>query len=126
LRAEKAVIKDPGGAKSTLALGTRDFTLPSARTGVYTVSYLDEDGKGLGTVSVPVSLLSDSESNIAPAATLRVRGAEEALAGASSDKVQEIAGRREVRANRELYTWLILVVLLLISVEWFMYHQRGL
>ncbi|MDQ3024364.1 MAG: hypothetical protein M3R04_08295, partial [bacterium] len=126
IRAAQAKVTDPAGTKSTLELGTRDFTLASARSGVYKVDYIDEDGKALGRVNVPVSLLSDSESNIAPASTLRVRGAEEALAGASNEQVQEIAGRREVRVNREFYTWLILIVLALISVEWFLYHQRAL
>jgi len=38
LRAEHAVVTDPAGVKSTLDLGTRDFTLTSSRTGVYSVS----------------------------------------------------------------------------------------
>jgi Ca-activated chloride channel family protein len=127
LAATKVQILDPDGGKSTLPLGTRDFTLSrTERSGVYKLTYFNEDGKSIGTVNVPVSLLSDSESNLAPASTLRVRGAEEALAHASSEDVKEIAGRKEVRVNREFYTWLILAVLALISVEWFMYHQRSL
>jgi Ca-activated chloride channel homolog len=127
IRATRVEITEPGGSKTTADLTTRDFTLAhTERAGIYQVRYFDEDGAELGAVSVPVSLLSDAESNLAPAQTLRVRGAEEALATASAEDVQEIVGRKEVRVNREFYTWLILAVLLIISVEWFLYHQRTL
>lgn len=127
LSAVRAEITDPSGRRSAAQLGTRDFTLGrTAEAGLYQLAYFDEGGAQVGADIVPVSLLSDAESNITPGRTLRVRGAEEALAGASAAQVQEITGRREVRVNREFYTWLILIVLLLISAEWWLFHQRAL
>ena len=38
----------------------------------------------------------------------------------------EIIGRKEVRVNREFYTWIILAVLLIMGIEWFLYHTRAL
>ncbi|MCC7478234.1 BatA and WFA domain-containing protein [bacterium] len=121
-------VSDPGGARSRLQLSSRDFTLSRTnQVGVYSLVYKDSAGAELGRQLVPVSLVSAEESNIAPAETLRVQGAEEALAGiGAGDKLEEITGTKQVRVNREFYLWLILAVLALITLEWWIYHTRAL
>jgi hypothetical protein len=116
---------EPDGEDSELVLGSRDYTLAQTNmVGVYELEYLDEDGSVVGSAFLPVSLLSETESAIAPATTLRLRGSTGALEGGSAES--EILGSREVRINREFYTWLILAVLLIISIEWYLYHTRAL
>jgi len=123
--AQSAVITDPQGRTSTLDLAGRELTLGrTTRAGVYSVKYLGSDGRQLGGTLVPVSLVNDAESNITPGETLRFKGAEEVLAQKGLPK--EVGGRRQVRVNREFYAWLILLVLAIISLEWYLYHTRAL
>ena len=123
--AARVVITDPSGHKSTLELGSREFTLSRTNeAGVYGLGYFDEAGRELKRSFLPVSLVSAEESNIAPARTLIVKGVDEMLAGAGAPP--EIVGTKEVRVNREFFTWLILAVLLIISAEWYLYHTRAL
>jgi len=125
LSAMKVEVTDPAGEVSEIALGTRDYTLgQTTRVGIYQLAYYDSAGALLEMADLPVSLINDEESNIAPAETIRVQGTAEALA--SADIEQEIVGRREVRTNREFFTWLIVVVLLIMGVEWYLYHTRAL
>jgi Ca-activated chloride channel family protein len=125
LAAARVAVTDPAGEVSEIELGTRDYTLgQTTRVGIYHLAYYDPAGALLEEADLPVSLVSDAESNIAPAETIRVQGAAEALA--SADIAEEIVGRREVRTNREFFTWLIAVVLLIMGVEWYLYHTRAL
>jgi hypothetical protein len=128
LRATAVRVTEPDGDKVTQQLGTRDYTLSSTtEVGVYQLSYVDEDGAEVDKSVVPVSLVSDSESNIAPAETLRVGGFEEALAAPGGEQeAQRIMGTREVRINREFYVWLILIVLGIMALEYYLYHTRAL
>jgi hypothetical protein len=106
-------------------LGNREFTLGSTNAaGLYELAYLDSTGKTVGTSVVPVSLVNEQESNIAPAKTIRFKGADEMLAGGAIPT--EITGTQKVRVNREFYTWLLLLVLAIMSVEWYLYHTRAL
>jgi len=126
LRTELVRITAPDKSETTISLGTRDFTLSqTTQTGIYTLDYLDSASKSVGQDILPVSLLSDEESNITPAQTLRVQGVAEAIASGTAQP-GEISGKREVRVNREFYTWLILLVLLIMGVEWYLYHTRAL
>ena len=123
--ASRVEVTDPAGEARSIDLGTRDYTLGNTtQVGIYHLAYYDEGDALVEEADMPVSLIDDAESNIAPAGTIRVQGAEEALAGA--DSAQEIVGRREVRTNREFFTWLIAVVLLIMAVEWYLYHTRAL
>ena len=111
IEAERVMVTDPAGAEYELALGTRDFTLGrTTLVGVYQLAYLDADGDVVEELNLPVSLASDEESNIAPAETIRVHGVEETLAGGAD--AREITGKREVRVNREFFTYLLLAILL--------------
>jgi hypothetical protein len=127
LSTKEVQITAPDGAKSALALNTRDFTLSeTGRSGIYRLAYQDANGEKVGAIAVPVSLLSENESNIAPAKSLRIKGAQEAIDAAGGKQQVRIAGTQEVRVNREFYAWLIGIVLLLVGVEWYLYHTRAL
>jgi len=125
LEASQVEVTDPAGRESTIELGTREFTLAdTTRIGIYQLAFSAPDGEVIDRVELPVSLVNESESNIAPAGTIRVRGVEEALAAGTASR--EIAGSREVRTNREFFTWLLIAVLLIIGIEWYLYHTRAL
>lgn len=115
----------PNRRQSSIPLGNREFTLGNTSTvGIYELSYLDSTGKEISRAVVPVSLVNEPESNIAPAKTIRFKNAEEAVAGGEIPK--EIAGTQKVRVNREFYTWLLLLVLVIMGLEWYLYHTRAL
>lgn len=127
IQAESVNVTLPSGELLELSLGTRDYTLSqTTQTGIYQLSYVDSSGAKIGEDLLPVSLLSDEESSITPAQTLRVQGVQEAIASGGGVAQGEITGKREVRVNREFYTWLILLVLLIMGVEWYLYHTRAL
>jgi hypothetical protein len=123
--ADSVRVQPPQGPAETIRLGGREFTLSSLNSvGLHHLAYLDAQGKQTGTAVVPVSLVNEQESAITPAKTLRFKGAEQALAGGGIPK--EITGTQTVRVNREFYTWLLLIVLLIMGVEWYLYHTRAL
>ncbi len=117
----------PDGSTSEIGLSTRDFTLSETTDiGLYHLAYLDQAGQPVGEAIVPVSLLNAEESAITPADVLHVRGVTEVLAGASELAQSEITGSRDVKVNREFYLWLILAALVLMGLEWFLFHTRAL
>jgi hypothetical protein len=124
--ATKVEVASPGGGSTALALNTRGFTLSdTVQPGIYGLSFAGADGAQLGRQSVPVSLVSDAESNLAPAKSLRVKGEQQAIADAGGAGAVEIAGTKQVRVNNEFYAWLLGIVLVLVALEWFLYHTRA-
>lgn len=120
-------ITEPGGTVDARGLPTRSFTLSdTVQPGIYRLDFSNSSGAANGSQLIPVSLVSYDESNIAPAESIRIKGGDalRADAGAAPSEV-EIEGRKQVRINREFYSWLIGVVLLLIALEWFLYHTRA-
>jgi Ca-activated chloride channel homolog len=118
-------LTSPTKQVNSIPLGSREFTLGNtSAVGLYELDYLDSAGKVLNTAVVPVSLVNEQESNIAPAKTIRFKNADEALAG--GDIPKEIMGTQKVRVNREFYTWLLLLVLAIMGLEWYLYHTRAL
>ena len=117
----------PDKSTSTIGLNTRDFTLSeTTEIGLYELAYMDAAGQPVGEAIVPVSLLNAEESTITPAASLHVRGVAEAVAGASELAQADITGSRDVKVNREFYIWLILAALVLMGLEWYLFHTRAL
>lgn len=59
-----------------------------------------------------VSLLNEAESNTAPQDSIQTRAG-------------EVSGQAETfSAEREAWTWILLVALLVLTVEWWVYHRR--
>jgi hypothetical protein len=101
-------VTPPGGGAERLERGLRpDFTFGATeRTGVYRVER--EDGL---TRSFAVNLLDAGESNVEPRAAFRV-GTERVEAG------------QERTQTRELWKWVVLLALVLLVVEWYIYNGR--
>ncbi|HES58277.1 MAG TPA: VWA domain-containing protein, partial [Firmicutes bacterium] len=119
-----AEVTTPGGEELEFSLETRDLSLAdTTETGVYDIRYFNEDGEQIGGLKLPVCLASEDESNIAPYSTLRL--ADAGTIG-TDEGDGEIVGSRQVRVNREFYTWLILLVLLIMGLEWYLFHTRTL
>jgi hypothetical protein len=124
--AEQVQVAEPGGGNSTIALDSRGFTLSdTARAGIYRLTFGSHANPKLGQQFVPVSLVSDNESDLAPGKTLRIKGEQQAIADAGGAKAVEIAGTNKVRVNNEFYAWLLGIVLALVALEWFLYHTRA-
>lgn len=125
--AVKAEVSGPARSLQEIGLASRSFTLRGLyHPGVYTVDYRDEAGKPVGQVQVPVSLVNAEESNITPAETLRVTGVVAALASGGKAATEEIRAMKDVRVNREFFTWLILAMMGIICIEWLIFHTRAL
>jgi hypothetical protein len=119
------LLRRPDGNTETEKLNSRRFAISDTRqTGIYTIEFMDSSGSMLEKRLLPVSLINESESNIAPAKTIRTRNAEEFLAQSGEEGIGEIRGVQEVKRNREFYPWLIGIVLLLLTAEWYLYHTR--
>ncbi len=115
----------PDGEGENEELNSRRFAISDTRQiGIYTIEFLDSSGSVLETRLLPVSLVNEAESNIAPSETIRTKNAEEFLAQNGAEGLGEIRGVQEVMRNREFYPWIIGIVLLLITVEWYLYHTR--
>jgi hypothetical protein len=78
------------------------------RIGVYTASVGGKDG---WKKTFAVSLLNSSESNLAPRDALKVSGG------------KTVQGEAGARSNRELWGYIALAALLLLTVEWWIYHR---
>ncbi|MCB1221915.1 VWA domain-containing protein [bacterium] len=118
-------LKRPDGSVENEELNSRRFAVSDTRKiGIYEVDYLDEGGGLVLANLLPVSLVNEFESNIAPSTTLRTENAEEYLASNGTEGLGEIKGVQEVMRNREFYPWIIGLVLLLVTIEWYLYHTR--
>jgi hypothetical protein len=81
------------------------------QAGIYTVTYLDEEGAAIPGGSFAVNFYSASESNIQPSGVIRL-------------------GQTEVTptttvGQRELWVGLLLLGLALLMLEWWIAHRRG-
>jgi len=102
-------VKKPDGSevKAQLDKGKIVFN-DTDEAGIYQVS-----GKGIFD-EFAVNLLDESESNIKPSDKIKVSGQEIRSSGLS------------VISNRELWTTLIFIALMLLAIEWWVYHRRVL
>jgi len=119
-----AAVTKPDGEVVDYSLDTRDLSLAdTAQTGVYDIKYTDDSGESTGELQLPVCLASEEETDIAPRSTLLLANAGQV---GTDEREMEVVGSREVRVNREFYTWLILIVLLIMGIEWYLFHTRTL
>jgi hypothetical protein len=125
--AEQVKIELPNGSEQVQPLSSRGLTLTdTSQPGIIRLTFSSQDGQNMERL-IPVGLLSEDESNIMPSATLRIKGEQSIVASAtdSSSGAQVIEGVRQVRVNNEFYAWLIGAVLVLILLEWYLYHTRA-
>ena len=106
---EVAIVKNPDGSQKTVNL---DAVRPTSYSGTaYAGPYQITQGDIVQ--SYAVNLLDKTESAITPAANLSLgRGKVEAV-------------RSRIKQNRELWRWFVLVVLMILAVEWWIYSRRA-
>ena len=102
-------VKKPDGSEVKVQLDKGKIVFNDTdEAGIYQVS-----GKGIFD-EFAVNLLDESESNIKPSDKIKVSGQEIRSSGLS------------VISNRELWTTLIFIALMLLAIEWWVYHRRVL
>lgn len=112
--AEEIVIIGPGDRRTTLQPSPQMSFADTALLGVYTVEQR-ADGKALGEPEqFAVNLFSREESSIAPRPDLAFTGAEASPAASSTERPLEI------------WPWVLLASLLLLSLEWWLYNRPGM
>ncbi|HEX8235048.1 MAG TPA: BatA and WFA domain-containing protein [Abditibacteriaceae bacterium] len=78
------------------------------QVGVYTAETNDQSG---WKKTFAVNLLNSSESNLTPRDALQVSGG------------KQVQGETGARSNRELWGYIALAALLLLTIEWWVYHR---
>lgn len=100
-------VTDPDGRKHAVKVTSTPVIYENTeRAGVYQVT-----SRGLKK-EFACNVASPQESSTKPKNTLRVGGK------------QFTSSSKGVQTNREFYGWLIFVVLVLLTVEWYAYHRR--
>lgn len=111
LNVQAVVVTDPLGVAHRLDLTESGATFSQTQgTGLYTVDYLAGETP-VGRDTFAVNLFSAGESDIRPRDSIRV--GQSAVAAAP---------RRAV-GQRELWPWLAVVAVLVLNVEWWVYHR---
>lgn len=114
--AEQIVVTLPGGGGQQVALQPSEQVsfAQTDRPGVYTVQQMAK-GKPLGQAEqFVVNLFSREESDITPQPSLAFSGTEATQAQAGSKRPMEI------------WPWVVLAALVLLTVEWWYYNWAGL
>lgn len=110
---ERIVVAAPSGNLYTLFPSAASLTFTNTdETGYYAVNFLFKDATRAEYFAV--NLFDPSESNIRPRATLRIGQATLAPAAA------------EQTGLRELWPWLIALALMVLVMEWMVYHRNQL
>ncbi|MBI4559616.1 MAG: VWA domain-containing protein [Candidatus Hydrogenedentes bacterium] len=111
-----ATVTLPDGTKQSVALSPLRPTFFGAteRAGVYTVTRsAKEPGAAGESFAYAVNLADRNESSVTPASNLTLgRG--------------EVQGQRgTIKQNRELWRWLVLIAVLILTLEWWVYSRRA-
>jgi hypothetical protein len=109
--AEQVVIASPSNTAFTLAANQTTFT-QTHELGFYAVNFLSENSSRVEYFAV--NLFDENESNIQPRASIQV----------GSQAVTPTVSRQ--LGQRELWTWLAALALLILMIEWQVYHRRQL
>ena len=102
---DNATVTTPAG--DTVKVTARDGSIVFADT-LLTGKYTLENG-----VTYAASLLNQSESNTAPQDSIRTR------AGQLNGQIETFT------SEREIWWWIALVALLVLMIEWWIYHRRA-
>ena len=114
LLAEGIRITTPDGSRQELpAAGDRIAFTDTSQLGLYRLEIL-QDGAVTSAQSFAVNLFATGESDIEPVPEAELQlGGEMAAAGAD-----------EQLGTQEFWMWLALAALLLLAIEWYVYHRR--
>ncbi len=112
LAARELVITLPDGTPQNVVLDSEEIVFANTtQPGLYTLALTDSAGNGQ-TYSFAVNLFSTDESEIAPLATLNLGG------GATQTDGEEQL------SLQEYWSWAALAALVILLIEWYVYHQR--
>lgn len=107
--ATKAVVTTPSGEEIDFSFDgiSTAYLTETSEAGIYTIAF--DNGS---RVQLPVNLLSEKESMVAPRAELEIAD-------------RKIVGTGQVvRTNREIWHWLVLAALGFLMLEWWIYTRR--
>ena len=110
--AREAEILGPDGKRSRAPVVDGVASFYGAQIGFHEITAMIDD-QPVATREIAANLASPEESDIAPATTLRLGGQELAAPDAFAVTVQ-----------RRFWTWLVLLFLALLTLEWITYHRR--
>ncbi|HUQ01470.1 MAG TPA: BatA and WFA domain-containing protein [Kofleriaceae bacterium] len=124
VKVNEVTIVDPAGRKSKAPVVEGMATFYGSRVGIHQILAFDPDDPAptgtqpdtrdpIASFELAANLGSTTESKIAPATDLVLGG-----------KKLEEPGKFGVSARRDLWTYLVLAVVLLLLVEWVTYHRR--
>jgi hypothetical protein len=108
---EKVVIASPSNTVFTLSANQTTFT-ETHEPGFYAVNFLSGDATRVEYFAV--NLFEENESNIRPRESIQI----------GSEAVTPTASRQV--GQRELWSWLAALALLVLMIEWQVYHRRQL
>ena len=104
-----ATVRKPDGEEVEFHLKESDLVFDDTdRVGIYEIT-----GKGFAG-KFAVNLLDESESNIKPADKIKIAGQE--ITSSTTSTI----------GNREIWDSLVLLALMLLAIEWWVYHRRVL
>ncbi len=108
--ATKATVTTPSGEKIDFSFEgiSTAYLTETHKAGVYHVDF--DNGS---TVQLPVNLLSENESLVAPVEELKIGGRENVVG------VENV-----VKTNREVWHWFVLGALAILMIEWLIYCKR--
>ena len=107
------VTKPDGSQRDLPAAGDRIALADTQQLGLYRLEVL-QDGEVTSAQSFAVNLFATGESDIEPAPAIDMQ-----LGGDSAD-----ANAEEQLGTQEFWMWLALAALLLLAIEWVVYHRR--
>lgn len=108
---EQVVVASPSGTLHPLTLSSTSLTFTeTGEIGYYAVNFLTGETRRVEYFAV--NLFDPSESNIRPAETLQI------------GQMTLVPAAAERTGLRELWPWLAALALLLLLVEWLLYHRR--
>lgn len=110
-----AVVELPGGGRMPAALGDGEATFYLDRVGVHTLVVRHGDGPGDAAqrVLLAANLASPDESRVAPQRLLRIGGT-----------ALRPPALRAATGRHPLWTTLVVLALLALTIEWLTYHRR--
>jgi Ca-activated chloride channel homolog len=111
--AREAEVLGPDGQRTRAPVVDGMAAFYGARVGFHEITVRDAGGEVIAAREIATNLANPAESDIAPAATLRLGGRELAAPAAFHVTVQ-----------RRFWTLLLALLLVLLAIEWVTYHRR--
>jgi hypothetical protein len=106
--ATEVTVKAPGGSTEKIAVRAADEPVlydRASRVGLYTAQ------SGKWSQNFAVSLLNKAESDLTPQADLKF------------GEKGKVSGENRARTNRELWGYLVVLALVILGIEWWVFHR---